>query len=50
MKLNHDTVAAILSVLLIAIMCIVLLIGGLNMIPVSQDPIGRYDVTASTHH
>jgi len=47
MKLNHDTIAAILSVLLIATTCAVLLIGGLNMTPVSH---GRHDVTASTHH
>jgi hypothetical protein len=47
MKITHNTVAATLSVLLIAITCAVLLIGGLNMTPVS---LGRHDVTASTHH
>ena len=50
MKITHNTVAAILSVLLIATTCTVLLIGGLNIAPVSHDPHGRYDVTASTHH
>ena len=50
MKITHNTVAAILSVLLIAVTCIVLLIGGLNMIPVSHNQHGSHDVTASTHH
>ena len=47
MKLTHNTVTAILSVLLIATTCTVLLIGGLNMSPVSHSQHDRYDVTVS---
>ena len=49
MKLTHSTVTAIFSVLLIATMCTVLLIGGLNMSPVSDNQHGPVDVVASTH-
>jgi hypothetical protein len=50
MKLNHDTIAAILSVVLIATTCILLLIGGLNMIPGSHNQHGSHDLSASTNH
>jgi hypothetical protein len=46
MKLTHNTVTAILSVLLIAGTCTVLLVGGLNMSQVSHSPV---DVMVSTH-
>ncbi len=49
MKLTHNTVTAILSVVLIATTCTVLLVGGLNMSPVSHSQHGPVDVTASTH-
>ena len=49
MKLTHDTVTAILSVVLIATTCAVLLVGGLNMSPVSHSQHGPVDVTTYTH-
>jgi hypothetical protein len=49
MKLTENTVSAISAVLLIATTCTVLLVGGLNMSPVSANEHGRVDVTASTH-
>ena len=49
MKLTENTLAAISAVLLIATTCTVLLVGGLNMSPVSGNQHGPVDVTASTH-
>jgi len=49
MKLTENTVSALSAVLLIATTCAVLLVGGLNMSPVSGNQQGPVDVTASTH-
>jgi hypothetical protein len=50
MKLTQNTVSAILSVLLIATTCGILLIGGLSMSADSHNEHSRFVVAASTHN
>ena len=49
MKLTHNTVSAILSIILIATTCAILLIGGLNMSADSPDQHSRFNVAAATY-
>jgi hypothetical protein len=50
MKLTENTITAISAVLLIAVTCTVLLIGGLSISPVSGNEQNRVELASATRN